>query len=200
LSVQPNYILGAAGLLIAIATGSFIGTHWETLSDLHHYEARFQASTSVLAERAAGLAAGGQANETYTVAHANVTHLRVDLSWSEPVLQSPEIGLRVIDPQGVVRADERHTGGVSGIHFNLTLIPDDQVPRDVHPFNARPTDLRKTFDARWPTHPQSRGLWRFEITNPPAPNAAASTAVTYDIRVAYDSYAGTYREVQVAPR
>jgi hypothetical protein len=197
--VQVNLFLGAAGLVIALLTGSYIASDWRGLTGLETWEVRFEEHTVPLPDRAAALAQGEKRTETHAIASENLTFLRVDLTWSDPALGAPEIHLRVKDPAGKVRIEERHTGGATGIHVPLQLLSKGDIPRGRIAFDARSTDVETRFDERWPAHPEGRGNWTFEIdasASAPPPGAG----VAYELRVAYQYYEGALRPAPEAVR
>lgn len=199
MAVRANLIVGAIGAVLALVSGTYIAVNWETLVGLETWEARFETHDVRLPERAASVAPGTTRNEAYEVAAFNVTHINVDFTWSDPAFNPPEVTVRLLDPSRSVRAEQTHTGGASGIHLQVHLLPPGDEPRGVKTFNVRndPQDLnaRNAFETRWPTHDETRGTWTIEIRSTAPSGPAPSGNVLYTLRAEYEYYTGTFTRV-----
>jgi hypothetical protein len=202
LAVRANLIVGAIGAVLALVSGSVIAVNWESLVGLETWEARFTASATVLPERAANLGPGTTRNEVYEITAANVTRINLDLTWTNPAFNSPELTVRLLDPAKNVRAQQSHTGGSTGIHIEALLIADADVPAGVTTYRVRsdPQDLnaRQAFETRWPTNDDAIGTWTVEIQSTAPENPAPGGSVFYTLRAEYQHYSGTFAKVPEA--
>lgn len=200
MAVQPNVVLLVAGLIVAGATGSYTVGHWQELTGLRDWEAIFQEQDVILPAREFGVAHGSNRTERYEGLPANTTLLSVDLTWQDPPLVQPEITLRVTDPLGRLRGTASQRGGIAGIHFDMRLIQDDDVPQGRAEFQARNGEIAdRDFNDRWPAHPESQGNWTLEIRSTVPPNTPPGQVVC-TLQVAYEYYTGFYREIPQAVR
>jgi len=193
-ALQPNLVLGAIGVAIALITGATVATNWRDLTGLRDWEASFQTDHADFPVRSVTLGAGAKRTEQYNVTHLNATTLHVDLTWQDPSFPqtSPDVTLRVLDPEKKVRGQGTHRGGRAGIAIDVVLVSAEDAPNGTHRFSAR-DDPHAVFDQRWPTSEKGHGIWTLEIANTGTGTQAGS--IYYTLRVGYEYYAGTLREV-----
>lgn len=197
--IQVNVVLGAAGLLLSALTGAYVAGNWRDLTGLETWEAQFDSRTVRFPERAAALAPGAKRTETFLVRNENVSLVLLDLGWRDPAFGAPEVLVRLKDPSGRLRAEDRHTGGASGIHLELELIAPDDVPRGRATFSATASVAGQEFEERWPSRPEGRGNWTVELESRP-PAAGPSGDIIFGLRITYDHYAGTFARAPAAVR
>ena len=199
MAVRANLIVGAIGAILALGSGSFIALNFESLVGLETWQATFDASNVRLTDRAASLGSGAVRNEVHDIRNANVTRMNVDLTWTDPPFNSPEITLRVLDPEKRVRGEESHTGGASGIHLEIILIEVDEAPEGIETFRVRedPQDLnaRNAFETRWPTRDEMVGNWTFEIRSTPRSGPTPSGNIAYTLSARYEFFEGTFSKI-----
>jgi hypothetical protein len=196
LPVRANLVVGAIGVVLALSSGSYIVANWTDLAQLETWVATFETRDVRLPDRAAGLAPGGTRTEVHEILNRNVTHIEVDLTWSDPPLNAPEITLRLMDPTRRVRAEQGHTGGASGIHLRFDLIDPSDVPSGSAQYRVRhdPRDqfARAEFESRWPEHTEAEGRWTVEIRSAAPDGPAPSGNVAYTLQVRYAYYTGSF--------
>lgn len=193
MAVQPNLVLGAVGLAIALLTGAYIVDQWEPLTGLRDYEVDFSNHSKRFEPRDGVVAANGQRDEVYRFENANVTVLHLYLTWQDPITGAPEVRLEAFDPAGRNRSSQRHQGGTSGIRFDLELIDETAIPTGHHSFQARGHDRALgVLEDRWPTHTDGQGNWTMRIKSTTTSGPASATA--YTLRVEYGWYEGRMRE------
>lgn len=195
MAVQPNVVLLAAGLVVAAATGSYTVTHWQELTGLRDWEAVFQEHSVILPAREFSVAHNANRTERYDNLPANITLFSVDLTWQDPPLVQPEITVRVTDPTGRLRGTATHRGGIAGIHIDMRLIQEEDVPQGRTEFQARSGEIaERDFNDRWPTHAESQGNWTLEIRSSVPPNTPPGQVVC-SLQVEYEYYTGIFAEI-----
>lgn len=204
MAVRANLIVGAIGAVLALGSGSFIALNFESLVGLETWQATFDTTDVRLSDRAASLASGQVRNEVHDISTANVTRFNVDLTWTDPPFNSPEITLRVMDPERRVRAEESHTGGASGIHLQVTLIEPDDVPAGIQTFRVREDqqdlNARNEFETRWPARDDAVGNWTFEIRSTPRSGPTPSGSVAYTLSARYEFFEGSFAKLPESPK
>ena len=200
IAVQPNLVVGAAGAVLALITGSLLVADWRDLTELRDWEATFETDATALPPRSAtvGPAPNNKATERHNLTHENVTTVRVELTWTDPSFpaSAPEVRLTVRDSANRVRGSAAHRGGAVGIEVDVEIVPVDDVPDGRHRFSARDDPL-DVFYQRWPPHPEGQGIWTFEVHNTASGTGAGS--IVYTLRVEYDHYQGSVREIPKEP-
>jgi hypothetical protein len=197
--IQPNVVLGVVGTVIVVLTASYGAANWRTLTGLESWDASFSTSTTVAGDRSQTVPDGGVATETFALP-ANVTVIFLDATWRESGgLSHPDVTVRLFDAKNASRAQATHQGGAVGVHFDVRLVPEDTVPMGEHRFEVRGKDqARRTFDERWPAHPESRGDWTVEIAS--SPTGGLPGSITYDLHLESEHYEGTLRRAPMVVR
>ncbi len=199
MAVRANLIVGAIGAVLALSSGSFIALNFGSLVGLETWQASFDTSDVRLPDRASTLASNQVRNEVHDIQTANVTRINVDLTWTDPPFNSPELTLGLFDPNRRPRAGQSHTGGASGIHLELQLLEPAEIPQGIPTFRVRqdPQDLnaRNAFETKWPTHDESVGNWTLEIRSTPRSGPTPSGNVAYTLSIRYEYYEGTFSKL-----
>lgn len=190
MGLRPNLFVGALGLFVFAISLGLIVSNWNGLTDTHVFDAVVQVEEHAFAPKIGEAASGASQQETVTVPYANVTWVRLEVSWTE---RAGGIGGRSQEVTATLRDPAKKVIGTRTLAAGERVIVIEQ---EIHP-TPESGSYRATGDAngteaakRYPSYSETKGDWTITITA-----QGGTSAIEYRVDLSVRTYT-----VDIQPR
>lgn len=196
MGLKPNLVVGLVGVVVFLLGGLVIASNFRGLVDLGTYESEFTTLTERFAVRGNTLGPGTAGRtESYVVTNANVTSVKVRLTWEELVANSHEVTLVVKSSRGVLVDQKVGTGGVAGLTVEETLRPVPQPER----FTEVNSRINDEFRERYGEYIEDRGAWTAQVLSK-GPANPTDRGISYTLSFDYVYWTGRFIQIPEASK
>lgn len=193
MGVKPNVVLGLIGAIVFVVAVATIVSGFRGFVGLATYQSSFETHALQLPQHANTLGPGSQGRtESYAINHANLTQVRVRLTWEEAglVAAAHQVTLIVKDARGHVVGQSEGTGGKAGLTVSAGLHPVPSAGR----FSANGNTPEAAFIAKYGNHTEDVGPWTVQVLSK-GPGGPTDSGISYTLSFDYGYYSGRYARV-----